>query len=95
MNFEDSLIFFLDFREIIRKVSPYIVRQWKEVCRDLGVPEVDLLHLEKASYSTKLSNLAFRGLCLWYEQNGKLATKEQLISALKRNGLRRAVGIMT
>ncbi|XP_061175568.1 uncharacterized protein LOC133184495 [Saccostrea echinata] len=79
-----------DFRDILLRVSPYIVRQWKEVCRDLGVPEMDLFHLEKASYSTKLSNLAYRGLCLWYERIGKAATKDKLISALKRNGLRRA-----
>uniref|UniRef100_A0A8W8K4A6 Death domain-containing protein n=1 Tax=Magallana gigas TaxID=29159 RepID=A0A8W8K4A6_MAGGI len=79
-----------DIREILRRVSPYIVRQWKEVCRELGVPETELLEIETTSYSKKISTLAYRGLCLWFEQMGKLATKEKLISVLKKNGLRRA-----
>nr|XP_022313640.1 uncharacterized protein LOC111118443 [Crassostrea virginica] len=79
-----------DFREILRRVSPYIVRQWKEVCCDLGVPESELIHVESTSYSKKLSTLAYRGLCLWFEQMGKLATKEKLASVLKKKGLRRA-----
>lgn len=81
-----------DFREILRRVSPYIVRQWKDVCRELGVPETELLDIETTSYSKKISTLAYRGLCLWFEQMGKLATKEKLISVLKKNGLRRAEG---
>ena len=81
-----------DFREILRRVSPYIVRQWKEVCCELGVPESELIHLESTSYSKKLSTLAYRGLCLWFEQMGKLATKEKLTSVLKKKGLRRAEG---
>lgn len=81
-----------DFREILRRVSPYIVRQWKDVCRELGVPETELLEIETTSYSKKISTLAYRGLCLWFEQMGKLATKEKLISVLKKNGLRRAQG---
>lgn len=81
-----------DIREILRRVSPYIVRQWKEVCRELGVPETELLEIETTSYSKKVSTLAYRGLCLWFEQMGKLATKEKLISVLKKNGLRRAEG---
>lgn len=81
-----------DIREILRRVSPYIVRQWKEICRELGVPETELLEIETTSYSKKISTLAYRGLCLWFEQMGKLATKEKLISVLKKNGLRRAEG---
>ncbi|XP_076074420.1 uncharacterized protein LOC143045656 isoform X1 [Mytilus galloprovincialis] len=79
-----------DIREIFRQICPYIIRQWKEVCRKLGIQELELAQLEAHEYHASKAHLAFKGLSLWYEHVGKSATKDKLVSALKQCGLHRA-----
>ncbi|CAG2239251.1 unnamed protein product [Mytilus edulis] len=79
-----------DIREIFRQICPYIIRQWKEVCRKLGIQELELAQLEAHEYHASKAHLAFKGLSLWYEHVGKSATKDKLVSALKQCGLYRA-----
>ena len=76
----------------MRQVSPYIIRQWREVCLKLGLQELELVQLEMNGYHSSKAHLAFKALCLWYDHVGKSATKEKLMSALKQCGLHRAEG---
>lgn len=87
---DESTIVVDDIREIFRKVSPYIIRQWREVCLKLGLQELELVQFEMNGYHSSKAHLAFKALCLWYDRVGKSATKEKLVSALKHCGLHRA-----
>ncbi|XP_069123958.1 uncharacterized protein [Argopecten irradians] len=80
----------VDIREVFRHVSPYIIRQWKEVCLELGVHQYEIQQLETSDFSTCPSQLAFKGLCLWYDRVGRAANRECLGVALNKCGLRRA-----
>ncbi|XP_060063338.1 uncharacterized protein LOC132543839 [Ylistrum balloti] len=80
----------VDIREVFRHVSPYIIRQWKEVCIELGVQQYEIKQLETTDFTPCPSQLAFKGLCLWYDRVGKAANKECLGVALNKCGLRRA-----
>lgn len=77
----------LDICEILCRVLLYIVCQWKEVCCEFGVLEMELFEIEMISYSKKILILVYCGLCFWFEKMGKLVIKEKFIFVFKKNGL--------
>ena len=89
-------MFFLtiDIRGVCKKISPYIVHQWRDVCEELGVPDeaLDQLEAETDKNGGKKSEVAFQGLALWFEKVGRAANKDKLMRVIQLLGLRRAEG---
>ena len=85
---------FIDIRGVCKKISPYIVHQWRDVCEELGVPDETLDRIETEAEETgeRKSELAFQGLALWFEKVGRAANKDKLMRVVQLLGLRRAEG---
>ncbi|KAL4241118.1 hypothetical protein ACF0H5_001896 [Mactra antiquata] len=79
-----------EIRNICKRVSPYIVHQWREVCEELGVADAVLDNLERDYGNSRMSELAFQGLCRWQEMVGRSASREKLLKVTQFLGLRRA-----
>ena len=77
-----------------KKIAPYIVHQWRDVCEELGVPDENLDHIEEEAEKSRgrRSEVAFQGLALWFEKTGRAASKDKLMKVLQGLGLRRAEG---
>lgn len=79
-----------EVREACRRVAPYIVHQWRDVCEDLGVADAVLNQIEAGHMTTRMSEIAFRGLSAWLEVAGRTTSKEKLQKVIHALGLRRA-----
>lgn len=88
------MFYISDIREVFRKVSPYVTRQWKQLCKELDVQDSDLAAIENNSgFESSLSQFAYKGMCLWHERSKGKANKERLTAALRVCGLKRAEGL--
>ena len=90
-----NAVLFPDIRGVCKKIAPYIVHQWRDVCEEFGVPDEDLDHIEAEAEKSGIrkSELAFHGLVLWFERVGRAANKDKLLRVVQCLGLRRAEGI--
>ncbi|XP_013395730.1 uncharacterized protein LOC106162845 [Lingula anatina] len=79
-----------DIRAIFRTLAPYIVRYWKDVSRELGLTDEDILDIEHVHPMARLSELSYQCLCMWHEKQGRNATKDKLSHALRNLELKRA-----
>ena len=79
-------------KALCRRVAPYIVHRWKDVCDELGVLTRDIVYVQARHLSgATLSDLAFQGLCCWLEK-GHNHNKQHLLNAVQVCGLKRAEG---
>lgn len=92
MDVYPPVTFIPDIRDIFRKVAPLTVRYWKDIGRELGLQEEDFLEIEHSNPMARLSELAYQMLCLWQQKQGRNATKEKLVQALRELELKRAEG---
>ncbi|WAQ97003.1 hypothetical protein MAR_029693 [Mya arenaria] len=79
-----------EIRGLCRRVAPYMVRQWREVCSFLGVADNILDDLVLEYQGRRKSELAFQGLYRWQETAGRGAHKDKILKALQHAGLKRA-----
>ncbi|KAK3612437.1 hypothetical protein CHS0354_032047 [Potamilus streckersoni] len=83
-----------NIKDVFRRVCPYMLHRWKSVLEKLGLNQTQIGELEKRTNKSRLYDVMYEGLCLWRELNGRNATTEALMVAIKECDLRRAEGIV-
>ncbi|XP_078698059.1 receptor-interacting serine/threonine-protein kinase 1-like [Branchiostoma floridae x Branchiostoma belcheri] len=84
----------LTTEQIDQIVADQIGKAWKRLLRHLGLKDNDLDVVEHDYMNVGLIEMAYQGLRKWRQQEGKEATTQKLVAALKKIGRRDVIDML-
>ena len=77
---------------ILRLKDTGAASKWKFIGRQLGVDETEITAIERnTTYSGSIKEMFYQMMLKWKETKGEKATREELIRALTKEGLKQIV----